>query len=85
MAETVYLLCAGMSALCAFLLLRGFGESRARLLFWSGLCFVGLAMNNLLLFVDLIVVPDTDLAVLRSVTALASIAVLLGGLIWESR
>lgn len=85
MAEVVYLCCGAMSLLCAVLLFRGFRQSRARLLFWSGWCFVGLTANNLLLFVDLIVVPSLDLAWLRTGTALASLLVLVGGLIWESR
>jgi len=85
MAEAVYLLCGAMSLLCAVLLFRGFRQSRARLLLWTAWCFVGLTANNLLLFVDLIVVPDVDLSWLRTGTALVSLAVLVGGLVWESR
>ena len=85
MAETVYLLCAAMSLLCAVLLLRGYRQSRARLLFWSAMCFVGLTANNLLLFVDLIVLPTADLSWFRTATALGSLVVLVGGLVWESR
>lgn len=86
MAETVYLLCAATSAACAILLLRGYRRHRTRLLLWSSLCFVLLALNNALLFVDLIVVPEAvDLSLWRSGTALAGISVLLFGLIWESR
>ena len=85
MAEAVYLLCAGTSLVCAMLLLRGFARTRTRLLFWSGWCFVGLTVNNLLLFVDLIVVPSVDLSWLRVGTALASLLLLIGGLTWESR
>jgi hypothetical protein len=66
MAETVYALCAVTSILCAVLLLRGYRISRTRLLFWASLCFVCLAINNVLLFIDLIVVPDIDLASWRS-------------------
>jgi len=85
MAETVYLLCAGTSATCAFLLLRGYRRQRTRLLLWSSLCFVLLAFNNTLLFVDLIVVTSIDLSLWRGATALAGVSVLLFGLIWESR
>lgn len=86
MAEAVYLLCAATSVACALLLLRGYRRQRTRLLLWSSLCFALLAINNSLLFVDLIIVPEAvDLSIWRSVTALAGISVLLFGLIWESR
>ena len=86
MAEAVYLLCAATSVACAVLLLRGYRRQRTRLLLWSSLCFALLAINNSLLFVDLIIVPEAvDLSIVRSVTALAGISVLLFGLIWESR
>jgi hypothetical protein len=84
-AEAVYLLCALTSVACAALLLRGYLASRTRLLFWSSLCFAGLAVNNVILFVDKVVVPDVDLALFRNGAALASLVVLLFGLIWESR
>ena len=66
MAEFVYILCALTSAACAGLLFMAYRRTGARLLFWSGLCFVGLALNNLLLVVDLLVVPATDLSILRA-------------------
>jgi hypothetical protein len=84
MAEAVYLLCAIFSAACAALLFRGYSASRARLLFWSGLCFCGLVVNNLLLFFDLVVVPQQDLTIVRSVSALVSVTVLVIGLVWEA-
>jgi hypothetical protein len=86
MAEAVYLLCAATSLLCALLLLRAYLDQRTRLLLWSTLCFAFLTLNNILLFVDLIIVPYTvDLSLWRSSTALAGIVLLLFGLIWESR
>ena len=86
MPETVYLLCAATSVMCAVLLLRAYRRQRTRLLLWSSLCFVLLALNNILLFVDLIVVPsEIDLSLWRSGVALAGVGVLLFGLIWESR
>lgn len=85
MAEVVYLLCAATSTGCAVLLLRGYRSSRTKVLFWSGLCFAGLAINNALLFVDLVLVPEVDLSLLRNGLALVSMLVLLYGLIWESR
>jgi hydrogenase/urease accessory protein HupE len=85
MAELVYVMCAVTSALCAACLFRGWLESRARLLLWSALCFTGLAVNNALLFLDLVALPDVDLSVARSLVALASMLVLLVGLVWESK
>lgn len=85
MAEIVYALCALTSTLCAVLLLRGYRTNRVPLLFWSGLCFVGLALNNFLLFIDLIIVPQIDLFMWRTGVALAAMCVLLYGLIWERR
>lgn len=85
MAELVYLLCAATSIVCAALLLRGYRASRTRLLFWASLCFVGLALNNILLFVDLIVLLNIDLFWWRTAPALAGMMVLVFGLIWELR
>lgn len=84
-AELVYALCAATGLLCAVLLLRGYRASRTKLLFWASLCFAGLALNNVLLFIDLILLPQIDLFVWRSVAALAGMSVLLYGLIWESK
>lgn len=85
MASAVYALCALTSGLCAALLLRAYMSSRARLLLWSTFSFVGLALNNLLLFADLIVFPETDLSLYRTLTAAIAVMVLLLGLIWDSR
>jgi hypothetical protein len=85
MAEAVYLLCAATSVLCAVLLYRAYRTSRTRLLFWSSLCFSGLALNNVLLFVDLVVVPTVDLSLLRTSVAALAMLLLCFGLVWESR
>lgn len=84
MAEAVYVLCAATSLACAVLLLRGYRSSGARLLYWSGLCFVGLTLNNALLFVDLKVFPQTDLFLLRSLPALMGLIALIYGLICDT-
>ena len=84
MAEAVYLLCALTSIVCATMLFTGYRHSKTRLLFWSSLCFAGLALNNMLLFVDLIIVPEVDLAIWRSAVALGAMLLLLYGLISES-
>ena len=85
MVTLVYALCALTSLACAVLLLRGYSASRARLLLWSGLCFVGLAANNIILLIDVRVVPTIDLSLWRSLPALAGVAILLYGLVWETR
>jgi hypothetical protein len=86
MAEAVYVLCALTSAACAALLLRGYLRSRARFLLWSSLCFIAMALNNLLLVIDKVVVPDRAVmpAELRSGIALLGMAVLMYGLVWEA-
>jgi hypothetical protein len=84
MAETVYLLCALTSITCAVLLVRGYVASRSRLLLWSGICFVGLAANNVLLVVDLLVVPSVDLGLWRTVAAFIGLASLVFGLVWDA-
>ena len=85
MAGAVYMLCALTSLACAVLLLRGYRQSGVRLLLWSGLCFIGLTLNNALLFVDLEMMPKSNLFVLRSAPALVGLLLLLYGLIWEER
>ena len=85
LAIAVYILCAATSGLCAVLLLRGYAKSRARLLFWSGLCFVGLTLNNVLLIVDVRIVPTIDLSVWRTIPALVGVSLLIYGLVWETR
>ena len=84
MASVIYFLCALTAALCAGFLLQAYGRGRYRLLLWSGLCFVGLAINNFLLVLDKLVFPSVDLSLLPSATALAAMLVLLYGLILDS-
>jgi len=85
MAEAIYALCALTSGTCAILLLRKWRRTRERLLLWSGLCFAGLAANNALLYVDIVLVPTVDLSVPRGLIALAAMITLVFGLVWESR
>ena len=69
MGPAVYILGALTSLICGLLLLRSYSQVRKKLLLWSGLCFVGLAVSNSLVFVDLVVFPDVNLYRLRLVTA----------------
>jgi hypothetical protein len=80
----IYLLCVGTSLLCAYLLARAYRNGRVRLLIWSALCFALLAVNNLILAVDIMLLPTIDLTVLRLATSLAAVAVLLFGFVWEA-
>jgi hypothetical protein len=83
MAEAIYLLCAVTSIACAWLLVRSYAKTRTSLLLWSSACFVGLALNNALLFVDLIVVPSVDLSMVRALAGLVAVSALLVGLVWS--
>jgi hypothetical protein len=90
MAETVYVLCTLTSLACAALLFRGYLRTRARLLFWSSLCFLFLSLNNAFLFVDKVVLPEADqlwgvpFVLLRSGTALIGLMLLVIGLVWDA-
>ena len=83
MAAFVYILCAVTSVVCAALLLRSLRGNPNRLLFWSGNSFIALALANILLFVDLVVVQNRDLILLRNIVTLTGVTMLLYGLIWE--
>ena len=79
----IYFLCVLTGSLCAWLLMGAYRRQGQRLLMWSALSFCLLALNNLLVFIDLILLPDIDLSPGRSLTALAAGIVLLYGFIWE--
>ena len=83
MAELIYLLCAVASTFCAVLLIRNYARTRLRLALFASLCFAGLALNNVLLFIDLAMVPNVDLSLLRSGVALAAMLLLVVGLVLE--
>jgi hypothetical protein len=84
-ASIVYLLCALTSLVCTVLLARAYRTSRVRLLFWSILCFAGLTLSNVLLFIDLVIMPSgPDLMVWRTAVTLAAVGALLYGLIVDA-
>lgn len=86
MAELVYFLCAVASFICAALLLRKYRQTRVRLLFWSSACFICFAMNNMLLFIDLVVLPSTiDLSIPRNAANLLGLVLLLYGMIGDTQ
>lgn len=83
MAETVYVLCVLTSALIAVLLLRGYRRSRERLLLWTGLGFVCLCLNNILVTIDLAVAPSIDLSLVRNLPTVIGGGFVVFGLIWD--
>jgi hypothetical protein len=84
-ATAVYVACAMASLACALLLLAAYRRQRARLLLWSCVCFAWLAVNNVLLVVDLVIVDDVDLSIARVGSALIGLVTLLYGLIYDSQ
>lgn len=82
-ASAVYLLCLLTSVVCAGLLIRGYQRNRTRMLLWSAACFALLAVNNLLVVLDILVLPDVDLSLARTACNLAAVGTLLYGFIWE--
>lgn len=83
MAPTIYALCLLSSAICAWLLIRSYIRTRTRLLLWSAACFVLLAVNNLLVVLDLLILPAIDFSLARQLCSLAAVSVLIFGFIWE--
>lgn len=83
--SALYLLAAAASLACMVLLFRAYAASAMRLLLWSALCFVGLSVNNVLLFLDLAIYPtEFDLRPYRLLSALAGVLFLLYGFVWEA-
>ena len=82
-AAIVYLLCFATSAACAWLLLRTYRVNGARLLLWSSLCFLMLAANNLVVVLDLLLIPTIDFRLARLLLALAAVSILLFGFVWD--
>lgn len=85
MTGAIYLLCAATSFLCTAMLFRGYRQTKVRLLFWSAICFFGLTLDNILLYADLVVVPDVSLELLRRCVALVALMSLIIGLIWDAK
>lgn len=84
MAEIVYILCAVLSMACAAALLISYRRTQARLLLWTGLGFLGIGVNNVLVVFDLMVFVEHDFSWVRGITTLAGMCCLLYGLIWDA-
>lgn len=83
LAPTIYTLCLISSVVCAWLLIRSYVRNRTRLLLWSAICFFLLAVNNLFVVIDLLLVQSIDFGLFRQFCTLSAISVLLYGFIWE--
>lgn len=81
MGAAIYILASGTCLLCTVLLLRQWAATRLKLLFWSGICFLTLTAANILLFIDLVLMPHVDLVIYRLAVVLLAILFMLYGLI----
>jgi hypothetical protein len=81
---TLSLLAAITSLACMVLLFRAYLYRKVRLLLWSSLCFVGMSVNSLVLFLDLVIFPAMDLRPFRLTAALVGMLFLLYGFIWDA-
>jgi Family of unknown function (DUF5985) len=79
----LYSLAVLSSLFCTVLLFRAYARRHIRLLMWSTICFIGLTVNNVVLFLDLVVFPDVDLRMFRLVPALVGMLCLLYGFVWD--
>ena len=84
-AEAIYLLCGATSLVAAALLFRHYRQRRTPLLFWSVVGFAGLAVNNVLIYVDLVLLTSVDMSLLRTAIGAAALLALVYGLIWGAR
>jgi hypothetical protein len=84
MGALIYSLCTLAALICAYLLLHAYWRGGYKLLLWSGLCFAGLTVNNLLLVLDKLVYLNVDLSLWRTSAALVAMSILLYGLVWDS-
>jgi hypothetical protein len=83
MAELIYGLCTLLATVIAVMLWRQHRRVPSRMIYWTALCFSGLALSNLLLVLDKLVFADVDLRLLRHSVSLASLGLLLFGLVYE--
>ena len=80
----LYLLAIFTSLVCTIFLVLGYRRRRLRMLMWSALCFAALTVNNVILFIDLVLLPQIDLRPARLIAALAGTTILLYSFIWEA-
>jgi len=85
MAPIAYGLCGITALICFGLLLRSYLNNKVNLLFWSSLAFFFFAIQNVVLFVDLVIVPQIDLSPWRTISGFVGAIILLMALIWENK
>ncbi|MBY0546466.1 MAG: hypothetical protein K2W95_04200 [Candidatus Obscuribacterales bacterium] len=85
MGTVIYALCAIASIVCFGLLFRSAVASKQRLIFWTAFCFFLLSIQNIILFIDLTVISQTDLSIWRTSAGFVGCSGLLFALLWESR
>lgn len=84
-SSIVYMLCAFTSIVCATLLFLKYRKNKTKLLFWCAVCFIGLSLNNILLVVDMVLMPTSiDLFTIRAVPAAIGLAALVTGFAWDT-
>jgi Family of unknown function (DUF5985) len=83
MPAIVYSLCFATSVICAALLMRAYLRTQTRLLLWSAIAFVCLAINNFFVLGDMVLFPDVNMLAYRYAAAGAAVCVLIYGFIWE--
>lgn len=84
-AEFIYVACGLTSLGVAAMLLRQYLRVRTRLLLWSFICFAGLAVNNVLVYIDLVMFTGVDLSLYRTAAGAAAMSLMVFGLVWETR
>lgn len=83
MATFVYILCGATSTGCAILTARSYWRSGSRMQLWTAIGFCGLALNNILLYLDLEVVT-VNLSIVRTLPALVGMCFMTWGLIRDT-
>jgi hypothetical protein len=84
-AAIIFSICAFTSFACALLLLRAYWQRGPRLLLWSGLCFLALTADNVLVILDLLIFPNIPFILWRNTAALIALVLLIYGLVWDAK
>lgn len=82
MAAAVFVLCALTCIACLAFLARAYHRSRGRLVFWTAICFAGLALNNVLIAINQLIFRSVHMP-WRAIPAALGLVALAYGLIAE--
>lgn len=80
----VYSLGVITSIACALLLIRAYTRTRTRLILFSAIAFVLLAINATLVFIDIFWPPSGNLLPYRQAVSIGAVMVLIYGFLWEA-